>query len=121
MTGLSKVLSRRRSGVLLPLSSLWQPGRGAMGESALRFIDWLADAGFSVWQVLPLVPVGTAGSPYWSRSDRAGDSLMIDQPLGPGSEADFEAFRNALRLAGRYARFKRSAIIRGGRRGGNGP
>jgi 4-alpha-glucanotransferase len=66
-----------------------------MGDSAFRFIDWLADAGFSVWQVLPLVPVGTDGSPYWSRSDRAGDPAMIDPAApDPGSEEEFETFRN---------------------------
>ena len=63
-------------------------------HSAFRFIDWLADAGFSVWQVLPLVPVGTDGSPYWARSDRAGNPALIDPAVpDPGSEADFEACR----------------------------
>ncbi len=67
-----------------------------MGDTALRFIDWLADAGFSLWQVLPLVPVGEAGSPYWSRADRAGEPSLIDpRELDPGNDADMAAFRAA--------------------------
>ena len=73
-----RVLSRRRSGVLLPVSALLQPGSGALGDPARRFIDWLSAAGFSVWQVLPLVPVDPSGSPYWARSDRAGNPAFLD-------------------------------------------
>lgn len=78
--------------MLLPLSALGP--EGALGDAALRFVDWLADAGFSVWQVLPLVPVGEGGSPYWSRADRAGEPSLIDpaQP-DPGGDDDFAAFR----------------------------
>ncbi|MGC4028896.1 MAG: 4-alpha-glucanotransferase [Steroidobacteraceae bacterium] len=91
-----RILSRRRAGALLPLSALWREGSGALGEAALRFVDWLAEAGFSVWQVLPLVPVGEAGSPYWSRADRAGEPSLIDpREPDPGSEADLAAFRAA--------------------------
>jgi 4-alpha-glucanotransferase len=69
---------------------------GAFGSSACRFIDWLAEAGFSVWQLLPLVPVDRSGSPYWARSDRAGNPQLLDprQP-DPGNEADFESWRIA--------------------------
>ena len=89
------VLSRRRSGVLLPASALQDDQRGALG-GALRFIDWLADAGFSVWQMLPLVPTDDNGSPYWARSDRAGSIALTDaRAPDPGSEADFAAFRDA--------------------------
>jgi hypothetical protein len=42
------VLSRRRAGVLVAASSLCQQGGGgALGDPARRFIDWLADAGFT--------------------------------------------------------------------------
>jgi 4-alpha-glucanotransferase len=48
--------------------------------------------------VLPLVPSGADGSPYWSRSDRAGDERLIDpQASDPGSDADFAAWREAAR------------------------
>jgi 4-alpha-glucanotransferase len=88
------VLSRRRAGVLLAATSLCADGQGALGDRARRFIDWLADAGFSVWQLLPLVPVDRVGSPYSARSDRAGNPDLIDAHApDPGGDADFEAWR----------------------------
>jgi 4-alpha-glucanotransferase len=87
-------LAARRSGVLLHPTAL--PGaHGALGASARALIDWLASAGFSVWQVLPLGPVGSAGSPYWVRSDMAGNTALIDRAEVPQRElerADFERF-----------------------------
>ena len=44
---------RRSSGILLPVASL--PG-SRMGDAALRFVDWLADAGQTWWQILPFGP-----------------------------------------------------------------
>jgi 4-alpha-glucanotransferase len=97
------VLDRRRAGVLLHPSALVDtlPGgpasgaapRGALGAAARAFIDWLAAAGCSVWQVLPLGPVGEDGSPYWVRSDHAGRSAFIDLEEAPdpvGERADYE-------------------------------
>lgn len=60
---------RRRAGVVLHPTSFRGPyGIGDLGEEAFRFIDWLHDAGCSLWQVLPLVPPGRKaneeGSPY---------------------------------------------------------
>jgi len=89
-----RVLSRRRAGVLLPASALRQGGSAAFGAPAYRFIDWLADAGFSVWQLLPLVPVDSGGSPYWARSDRAGNPGLLDPHApDPGNDADFESWQ----------------------------
>ena len=62
------VFDRRRAGALLPLSALEAP----LGRGGRAFVDWLAAAGFSVWQILPLGPTGADGSPYWVRSDAAG-------------------------------------------------
>ncbi|CAN1324266.1 4-alpha-glucanotransferase DPE1, chloroplastic/amyloplastic [Linum perenne] len=57
--------TRRRAGVLLHPTSLRGPrGIGDIGQEAFRFVDWLSDAGCSVWQVLPLVPPDDEGSPY---------------------------------------------------------
>jgi len=90
----AKVLARRRAGVLLPASSLRQHENGAFGAPARLFIDWLAEAGFTVWQMLPLVPVDLNGSPYWARSDRAGNGDLIDASASdPGTADDLEAFR----------------------------
>ena len=91
-----RVLSRRRAGVLLPASALQRGDAGAFGASAHRFIDWLAAAGFSVWQLLPLVPVDRSGSPYWARSDRAGNPALLDaHAADPGNDADLEAWMAA--------------------------
>ena len=68
------VFDRRRAGVLLPMSALAAP----LGRGGRAFIDWLADAQFSVWQMLPVGPVGIDRSPYWVRSDFAGDPAFID-------------------------------------------
>ena len=42
-----------------------------------RFADFLADAGQSVWQVLPLGPTGYGDSPYQPLSAFAGNPLLI--------------------------------------------
>ncbi len=68
----------RSAGILLHITSL--PGRfgiGDLGESAYRFVDFLADAGMHVWQVLPLSPTIQCNSPYSSYSAFAGNPLLI--------------------------------------------
>lgn len=74
----SKVLDRRRAGILLHATSLPDATHGALGGAAQGFIDWLAAAGFSVWQLLPLGPVGADRSPYYGRSNHAGDPGLVD-------------------------------------------
>ena len=68
------VLDRRRAGVLLHPGSL---PSGKLGHDALRFLDYLQMGGFSVWQMLPLGPVGAGGSPYSLRSAFAGNPALI--------------------------------------------
>ncbi|MBI5464120.1 MAG: 4-alpha-glucanotransferase [Ignavibacteriales bacterium] len=69
----------RRSGILLHPTSLPGPyGAGDLGFSSYHFVDWLVTAGQSLWQVLPLGPVGMANSPYMSLSAFAGSPLLID-------------------------------------------
>ena len=76
-------LKDRRSGVVLHITSLPGPhGAGDLGDAAYRFVDWLADAGQSVWQVLPVNPIGPGHSPYQCPSAFAGSALMVAlQPL----------------------------------------
>lgn len=70
--------SRRSSGVLLHPSSLPGPyGIGDLGVEAAKFIDWLAEAGQSLWQVLPLGPTGYGDSPYAPFSSFAGNELLL--------------------------------------------
>lgn len=69
---------KRKSGVLLPISSL--PGNGGigdLGEEAYRFVDQLNKAGFTTWQLLPLNPVGPGNSPYQAYSAYAGEPMYV--------------------------------------------
>jgi 4-alpha-glucanotransferase len=110
------VLARRRSGVLLPASALRTNHHGAFGDPALRFIDWLADAGFTVWQLLPLAPPDAGGSPYWTRSDRAGNIDLLDPAApDPGSAEEFSAYRAANEhWLGDYCLFEALSLEQGG-------
>src|SRR5438874_2992319 len=80
----------RSSGVLLHPTSL--PG-GRLGPEAFRFVDWLAEARQSWWQVLPLGPPDEHGSPYTSSSAFATWPGLLAEPHAPVSEAESEAFR----------------------------
>lgn len=68
----------RTSGILLHPTSLPGRGIGELGEAAYRFVDWMAGAGQTLWQVLPLVPVGQGASPYNGLSAMAGNPLLLD-------------------------------------------
>ncbi len=71
-------LDQRAAGVLLHVTSLPGPhGVGDFGPDAFRFVDWLKDAGQSIWQWLPVNPIGPGNSPYQSVSAFAGSPLMI--------------------------------------------
>jgi len=71
------VFSRRRAGVLLHPTAL--PGNeGKLGQQARRFVDYLADAGMSVWQTLPTGPTHADLSPYQSLSAHAGNPDFVD-------------------------------------------
>ncbi|MCA1630569.1 MAG: 4-alpha-glucanotransferase [Acidobacteria bacterium] len=119
----------RASGVLLHPTSL--PGRygvGDLGDEALAFADFLADAGQTLWQVLPLGPTGYGDSPYQCFSAFAGNTLLVSPerlvedalldesdldaaPRFPSDRVDFgEAikFKNRL-LARAFDNFKRAA------------
>lgn len=94
---------KRSSGVLLHPTSL--PGRRLGGE-AYRFVDWLAAAGQSWWQVLPLGPPDDVGSPYASSSAFAASPALLAEPRARVSKADVEEFvvRHAF-WAGDWAAF----------------
>jgi 4-alpha-glucanotransferase len=73
------LFAERRAGVLLHPTSLPGPeARGTLGADARRFVDWLVEGGFSVWQALPLGVTDAYGSPYALRSAYAGDPRFID-------------------------------------------
>lgn len=70
---------KRASGILLPVSSLPSPyGIGTFSREAYEFVDFLAAAGQTYWQILPLGPTGYGDSPYQSFSTFAGNPYFID-------------------------------------------
>ena len=73
---------KRSSGILMPISSLPSPhGIGTLGAEARKFVDFLADAGQSWWQILPVSPTSYGDSPYQSFSAYAGNPYFIDLDL----------------------------------------
>lgn len=85
----------RSSGILLhPTSHPGRYGIGELGREAYQFIDFLAQSGQKLWQILPLGPTGYGNSPYMSFSAIAGNHLLISLDLlrekNLLSEADFE-------------------------------
>src|ERR1700712_4020663 len=84
----------RTSGVQLHPTSL--PG-GRLGPEAYAWVDWLAAAGQTWWQMLPLGPPDKYGSPYKARSAFAAWDGLLAEPHAPVSAAEVAAFaeRNA--------------------------
>jgi 4-alpha-glucanotransferase len=70
----ASVFQRRRTGVLLHITSL---PSASLGEDAYRFVDFLSASGVSVWQMLPLGPTHSDGSPYQCLSAHAGNPELI--------------------------------------------
>ncbi|AMC92723.1 hypothetical protein AOC36_01585 [Erysipelothrix larvae] len=71
-------MNNRRGGILLAVSSL--PGSfgiGDLGKHAYEWIDKLSSTHASLWQILPLNPLGYGNSPYQSYSAFAGDEIYI--------------------------------------------
>src|SRR6185436_10340526 len=71
---------RRCSGLLLHVTSLPGPhGSGDLGPEAHRFVEFLAEAGQTWWQMLPIGPPGRAPafSPYDSASAFAGSPWLV--------------------------------------------
>ncbi len=68
----------RRCGVLMPVSSIpTRFGIGGFSKDAYDFVDFLAESGQSLWQILPLGPTGYGDSPYQSFSTFAGNPYYI--------------------------------------------
>jgi 4-alpha-glucanotransferase len=80
----------RTSGIQLHLTSLPD---GRLGASALRFVDWLAAAGQSWWQILPLGPPDRRRSPYKAASAFAAWRGLLADPGAPVSAAEAAGFR----------------------------
>lgn len=71
-------MSQRQAGLLLPVSSLpGTMGLGDFGKDAYEFIRKLSKTKATIWQILPLNPVGYGNSPYQTYSSFAGDEIYI--------------------------------------------
>src|SRR3954470_22909278 len=80
----------RTSGVLLHPTSL---PSGRLGPEAYAWVDWLADAGQTWWQMLPLGPPDEHGSPYKSASAFAAWPGLLAEPSAPVTADERGAFR----------------------------
>ncbi len=69
----------RKQGILMPIFSIPSNyGIGTFGKESYEFVDFLKQAGQSLWQILPLGPTGYGDSPYQSFSTFAGNPYFID-------------------------------------------
>jgi 4-alpha-glucanotransferase len=74
--------SRRSAGILLHPTSLPGPyGIGDLGQPAYDWVDFLAKAHQTWWQILPLGPTGYGDSPYQCFSAFAGNANLISPDL----------------------------------------
>jgi len=80
---------RRSAGILLHPTSL---PTGKLDRDAYRFVDWLAAAGQSWWQVLPIGPPDEFGSPYRSPSAFAASPQLLARPDARVTAGEVEDF-----------------------------
>src|SRR5215469_2324861 len=93
----------RSSGILLHPTSL---PSGRLDDDAYRFVDWLAEAGQSWWQVLPLGPPDEFGSPYRTTSAFAASRAFLANPRASVSADEIEEFvAERPYWTGQWARF----------------
>src|SRR5262245_58617089 len=95
---------RPLTGLLAPLFALRQKDDLGIGDiGALRdFIDWAADAGFGLVQLLPINETGNDHSPYNAISSVAIDPTTIEirpSTIPDLTEADISEVVNGLNLA----------------------
>ena len=82
----------RSSGIQLHLTSLPE---GRLGPGAYRFVDWLAAAGQTWWQVLPLGPPDRYRSPYKAKSAFAAWPGFLADPRAAVSASEVASFRSS--------------------------
>src|SRR5689334_12283263 len=80
----------RSCGVQLHPTSL---PAGRLGRDAYAWVDWLAEAGQTWWQMLPLGPPDEHGSPYKAASAFAAWPGLLESPGARVSAAEASAFR----------------------------
>ena len=102
---------KRASGVLMHISSLWgEYSIGSFGKEAKKFVDFLADSGFTYWQVLPFCMADESNSPYKSFSAFGGNPFFIDLPTlhekGLLTEKELESAKQKTPYVCEYDRLK---------------
>lgn len=90
------MLTTRASGILLhPTCIPTRFGIGDLGPASEEFLRWVAGAGQTYWQVLPLGPTDQGDSPYQSPSAFGGNPLLISperlRDVGLITAADLQA------------------------------
>ena len=110
---------KRQSGILMHISSLYGDySIGNFGKSAYEFIDFIREAGFSVWQVLPFTVTDEYNSPYKSFSAFGGNPYFIDPETlcknGLISASDLENCKQTTPYACEFERLgkERLALLR---------
>jgi 4-alpha-glucanotransferase len=80
----------RKAGVLLHISSLPNDSGnpGCLDHNAWRFVDWMHVSALKSWQVLPLNPTHSEGSPYNAVSAFAMNPLFLPQDWRSLLDAD---------------------------------
>lgn len=118
-------MEKRSAGLLLPVSSLpGTMGIGDFGKGTYEFLNKLSRSDVSIWQILPLNPVGYGNSPYQTYSSFAGDEIYIsietlyeslnlplDVEIIHSDKVDYELARNLKRkyLLEAYPHFNKDA------------
>ncbi len=105
----------RKSGVLMHISSLFgEYSIGSFGDEAKYFVDFLCDAGFSYWQVLPFCMVDECNSPYKSYSTFGGNPYFVDLRLlnkkGLITDEELEESRQENPYLCEYERLSRTRV-----------
>src|SRR3954468_24238783 len=88
--GMTRDQHPRTAGVQLHPTSL---PSGRLDDDAYAFVDWLAAAGQTWWQMLPLGPPDRYGSPHKGRRAFAAWAGLLESPRAPVSREEEVAFR----------------------------
>ena len=72
------IFNQRHAGLLVHLSSVpGTHGIGDLGPGAFQVANWIAASGSTLWQMLPIGPVGKGDSPYSATSSFAIEPLIL--------------------------------------------
>ncbi len=118
----AEVLDKRRAGILMhPTSLPAGEGLGRLGEDSFRFVDFLADIGATVWQMLPLGPTLENLSPYQTLSVHAGNTELIslrrlfewgwlsEEPVCEGHDGQWRGYQHEQLCAARRGFMERAS------------